>query len=151
MFVRSANNFDRRINSLECATLPKGKSLTVQSQRDSADINKMMERFQRTGMMPQAVRLPTYGDFGDEVFDYMTARNAIRKADEAFMELPPKVRAKFKNDPQAFMEFCAEKKNLPELREMGLAPPEKVVVEEKPMKVEVINPKEKDRGETKNS
>lgn len=151
MIIKSANNFDRHKATLQFATKIKAKSMAIQSQKAEADINMIVKRFGVTGLLPQTVRLPKYGDFGDQVFDYQTAMNAVRQADESFMALPPDIRAKFKNDPQAFMDFCAQKENLPELRKMGLAPPEKVVVEPKPMKVEVVSAEEKQSGKAGNS
>lgn len=104
---------------LEC----KDESRAVQSQKEEADINTIVKRFGLTGQLPQSVRVPTYGDFGDEVFDYTSAMLAIRRADESFMAMPADVRARFQNDPQQFVEFCSDEKNLDEMRKLGLAVP----------------------------
>ena len=47
--------------------------------------------------------------------------NMIARAHESFDALPADVRARFGNDPGAFVEFCSDEKNLPAMREMGLA------------------------------
>lgn len=96
-------------------------SLTQQQFKDDADINVLLERFKVTGVMPQGVRLPTYGDFTG-ISDYRTAADAVFRAQNAFMELPAEVRSRFMNSPQLFLEFCSDPKNLDELRKLGLAP-----------------------------
>lgn len=114
------NNFDREANSDSCCIRDFGPSLTVQSMAEENDVAKLMERYQMTGELPQ--RPVMYGDF-DEVMDYRSAMDAINAADEAFMALDPKVRFRFGNDPQQFLEFCSDAQNLDEMRKMGLAKP----------------------------
>jgi phage internal scaffolding protein len=97
-----------------------GPSQTIQSMAEDADINVMMRRFGVTGQLPQGVRVPTYGDFID-VGDYRSALHAVMEAQDNFMALDPKVRARFSNDPQEFLAFVEDPKNINELRAMGLA------------------------------
>lgn len=97
-------------------------SLAVQSQKAEADINTIVRNFGVTGRMPAAVRLPSFGDFS-QVADYRSALEAVRQAEASFLEVSSAVRDRFHNDPQAFMEFCENPSNLPQLREWGLAPP----------------------------
>lgn len=126
MTLRSARNFDRRLLSLATGLACEDESLAVQSQKDEADINLIVKRFGVTGMLPQTVRIPQYADF-DEVFDFQSAMNVVRQAQEAFNELPAELRRKFSNDPQEFLEFCQHEENLPILKKFGLAverPPE---------------------------
>lgn len=106
----------------------KDKSLAQQQFADDADINVLLERFKVTGQMPAAVSLPQYGDFSS-VMDFRTAQDALLKAKNAFMELPAKIRARFKNDPQELLEFVSDPKNRAEATELGLfkAAPEPVV------------------------
>lgn len=99
--------------------------VTVQSMAEDADINVIMERFGRTGMMPTSVRTPTYDDF-TEVMDYQSALNVLIAAQDSFMELPPKLRSKFDNDPQKYLEFCSDEKNQDEMEKLGLLSPEAV-------------------------
>lgn len=95
-------------------------SLAQQQFKDDVDINVLLERFKVTGQMPQGVILPSYGDFTG-ISDYRSAREAILKAEHQFMDLPGPVRARFQNNPQAFLEFCSNPDNLPELQSLGLA------------------------------
>jgi len=106
-----------RASDLDC----KDPSLAQQSFKDEVDINVLLERFKVTGQMPSGVRLPEYGDFTG-LTDFQSAMSVLLQAQNEFMKLPADVRARFGNSPQAFMEFCNDKANLPELRKMGLAP-----------------------------
>lgn len=105
-------------NGLECLD----DSLTQQHQAEEADINTIVRRFGISGVLPQSIRLPQYGDF-DAIIDYQTALDAVIAADKAFMEVPADIRARFDNQPQLFLEFCSDPSNLEELRKLGLAKP----------------------------
>lgn len=100
-------------------------SKAVQSQKEEADINTIVRRFGLTGQLPQGVRVPTYGDF-DAAIDFKSAQLAIISARQSFEAMPADVRERFANDPQRFLEFCSDDKNLPEMRKLGLAVPEVV-------------------------
>lgn len=95
-------------------------SLAQQQFKDEVDINVLLERFKVTGRMPESIQLPSYGDF-TQVSDYRSALQAVTQARDSFMELPASVRAEFGNSPQRFLEFVSDEKNLPKMREMGLA------------------------------
>lgn len=95
-------------------------SLTQQNFKDEVDINVLLERFKVTGAIPAGVRLPQYGDFST-VSDYRTALDAVNSARNAFMDLPAKIRDRFSNDPQRYLEFCSDPKNSDELISLGLA------------------------------
>lgn len=100
---------------LEC----KDDSLASQADAKDADINVIMDRYARTGQMPVISRLPSFGDFTG-ISDYREALEAVRSAEGMFLALPAKVRARFENDPQQFVEFCQVEGNRLELAEMGL-------------------------------
>lgn len=98
-------------------------SLAVQSQKDEADINTIVRNFGVTGTVNVPIVLPSYGDF-EGIDDYRSALEAVKAAQESFAALPSSLRERFHNDPGAFVEFCENPKNLPELRQLGLANPE---------------------------
>lgn len=104
-----------RGSDLEC----KDPSLAQQQFKDDVDINVLLERFQVTGVMPQGVVLPSYGDFS-AVVDFRSAQDALRRARDAFMELPAQVRARFNNDPQELLEFVSKDENRAEAERLGL-------------------------------
>lgn len=133
-FFRSGYNYDRDAVSLETGIISVGESLTVQSDAEDADINTIVRRFGLTGQLPSNVRAPLSMDF-TEIFDFQSAMNAVRAAEEAFAEMPWEVRKRFDNNPHEFVEFCTELSpdgtklaNLEEMRKLGLAVPEAPVV-----------------------
>lgn len=107
-----------RGSDLEC----NDPSLAQEQFKDDADINVLLERFKVTGQMPEGVRVPQYGDFTG-VSDYRSAMDVVLRAQDAFMQIPAEIRARFGNDPQQFLEFCSDDKNAEELRRLGLANP----------------------------
>lgn len=120
VFLRAPYNYDTDIASEESGLVCPEETLTIQSEKDDADINLIVERFKVTGTLPQRDLPPMLGDFL-EVTDFHTAQNIVRQAQESFNELDGKIRARFNNDPGEFIAFCEESGNLEELRKMGLA------------------------------
>lgn len=131
VFHRALYNYDADAVSNETGLECKDPSRTRQSDAAEADINTIVRNFGLTGQLPQGVRIPEYGDF-DVVSDYRSAVEAIRNADASFMAMPADVRFKFSNDPQQFLEFCANPENLEEMRKLGLAVPAAVPPPESP-------------------
>lgn len=145
--LRSYYDGLQRSVSLACAFVNVGESETVQSEKESADINLIVKRFGVTGLIPESVRTPLLEDF-DAVVDFRTAMNVAREATESFMQLDAVTRKRFGNDPQAFLEFCSDVKNIDEMRKIGLAIPEKMVEPEPPpMRVEVVNVKSAEKDD----
>lgn len=102
-------------------------SLTKQSFKDECDINNIVSRFAKTGVLDHEVLVkPKFGDFLG-VSDYQSALNQVIEAEEAFDNLPAKVRSRFKNQPVEFLEFCADEKNYHEMVELGLIEPSQSV------------------------
>jgi hypothetical protein len=83
----------------------KSKSRTRQEFKDSADINKIMKKYERTGILSSGdvsnSRQPQYGDY--EGIDYMETCNKIAKVEQDFMKQPPEVRALCENDPRQWL------------------------------------------------
>lgn len=87
---------------------------TVQSFKDSTDINKIVARFQKTGALSHLQKYGgEYGDLAD--FDYQTELLRVARAKEIFDELPGEVKREFGNDPSAFFKYAADPKNVNEL------------------------------------
>lgn len=122
--------YPRKDVSIDC-----GVSLTEQSHAKSCDVNRIVKRFERSGIrmekVPGYVDLSgaKFGDFSDGV-EYLDACNSVIKANESFMELPSGIRAKFSNDPGLFLDFASNPDNKDEMIALGL------------MKAEVIKPVE---------
>lgn len=111
-------------------------SRTKQSFKDECDINTIMKRFERTGLITHNNARAAYFDDVSEVPDFAAAVATVRKADEMFMSLPAKLRAEFDNDPQQYVAFCADPANSDRMVELGLKPKPEVVA---PMQVQVMN------------
>jgi phage internal scaffolding protein len=98
-------------------------SLTEQAHKDAVDIKKIIQQYDRTGLITHVNKsVAAYGDF-TAVNEYQQSLDIVNKAQEAFNEIPSNVRKKFGNDPGAFFEFATDPKNHEELVEMGLAHP----------------------------
>ena len=121
-FCRAPGNYDADLVSDATGLVCADPSRTRQDSAEEADINTIVRNFGVTGLLPQSVRVPTYGDF-DTVSDYRSAIEAVRRAEASFMAMPANVREEFYNDPQLFVEFCSHGENLPRMRELGLAVP----------------------------
>lgn len=103
-------------------TIPADRSMTNQADMAAADINLIMAKYEKTGVMidPLGVeRQPMFGDF-TELKNYHEALSAVRDAERIFGLLPAKVRTRFKNDPQELIEFAEKTENHKELVELGL-------------------------------
>lgn len=99
-----------------------GKGGAKQSMKDECDINRIMARYMKTGQVDHLNRYGgQYGFVPSESFH--ESMEIVRKAEEMFMALDSSIRAKFENDPGAFLEFVQDPKNLDEMRELGLAKP----------------------------
>lgn len=119
-FMRTAYNYDMNEAGDESALQCKDKTLTQQHFKEEADINTIVQRFHLTGELPTDVRMPMNGDFSG-VFDFQSAMNAIRAAEESFAAMPAQVRSRFQNNPAAFVAFCSDPENTAEAIKMGLA------------------------------
>lgn len=123
VFVRSAFNYDMDEASNEAGlACPPEESKTQQSFKEECDINEIVRRFGLTGELPDDFRPPMVGDF-TEVMDYKSALNAVIAADEAFMQMPGELRARFDNDPQKLLVFLEDGKNRDEAVKLGLLNP----------------------------
>ncbi len=104
-------------------TIDCGESMTKQSFRDECDINFIMTKWKRTGVIPaeSVGRMrPNYGDFSNPN-DYMEAANRVIDANEAFATLPSFLRDRFANEPANLIAFLADSGNQEEAIRLGLA------------------------------
>lgn len=118
-FLRTAYNYDMDAASDESGLKCEDPSLAQQQFAEECDINNLVERYGLNGELPATVRAPEYNDYS-EVGDFQSAMNAVNAARENFMQLPAKLRARFDNDPQRFLEFVHDDRNYQEARDLGL-------------------------------
>lgn len=122
-FWKTPYNHSTEYEALRSATVNKEPSMTQQHQADEADINKIVQRYTQTGLMPQVPMPPTMQDF-DDVWDFQTAMNTIAAAKHSFQQIAPEVRSRFDNDPARFVAYVDEalqSGKLDELRAWGMA------------------------------
>src|SRR5260370_11458208 len=95
------------------------ESLTRQSEVADADINTIMSRYERSGLLPGMQREGLFMDVSG-IGDYRDALERVMHAQEVFAALPAKVRERFKNDPAALVDFAVDPKNEEEMFALGL-------------------------------
>ena len=126
VFCRSPYNYDMDLASDKAGLTCEDASLTQQQFKEESDINTIVARFMKSGVLPTSTNMPQYVDY-EGVFDFQSAMNVIRSADENFMRMDAKVRARFNNSPQEFLEFFSNPENTDEAIRLGLAVPQAVV------------------------
>lgn len=112
-----------------------GESRTEQAHANEVDINAIVSRYTKSGMLPPGRSNPSYGDFTG-VVDFHTAQQAVVEAREEFMKLPAQVRKYFDNDPGKLISFLENEENREEAIRLGL-------VEERPV-AEPVGPQTAD-------
>ena len=125
-FISAYDNHDALSNETGLKCLDS--SLTQQQFKEEADINFIVDRFMKTGHLPDPVSMPQYVDY-EGIFDFQSAMNVVRAADENFMRMDAKVRSRFNNSPQEFLQFFADPSNVDEAVRLGLALPKPVAKE----------------------
>jgi len=111
----------RKNGSRRVSDKPDQKQVTEQHHAEYCDINAMMRKYYRTGMLPQCTESPVYGDF-TMADDYLTMKTRIADAQADFMKLPAELRQRFKNDPAELLRFLENEDNAHEAVLLGLIP-----------------------------
>jgi phage internal scaffolding protein len=138
--VKNPITYDRDKNSDLAKLVFTSPSRTKQSFRDECDINNILKQFNVTGQLPVGSVQPQYGDFSG-ITDYQSALNAVMAAQDSFLQLPAKVRAKFDNDPALFVEFASDEAHKDEMKALGL-------LREETVQAVVTSPSEPVQGES---
>lgn len=95
-------------------------SVTIQSDAEAADINNILDKYRRTGILEHIqTRHAQYGDFS-EIGDYQEKLNTVMAVTEVFNSLPVDVREEFDNDPANFIEYASQQENRERLSQLGL-------------------------------
>lgn len=120
--VRAPYSYDADEVSLETGVeFDHSTDRAQQHFAKEVDINELVKRFGITGDLPVSKELAEYGDFS-EVVDYKTAMDQLRRGEQAFAELPARVRERFDNEPGKFWEFL-HSDGIDEAVELGLLDP----------------------------
>lgn len=84
--------------------------------RDQSDINFIVDYWTRTGTFSSINPNPARYFDCTVVQDYQSALDTLCKADEILESMTPQQRAKFHNDPVAFIEYFSDPSNFDELK-----------------------------------
>lgn len=102
---------------IDCTNDP---GVTDPSGAEDCDINNIVARFHKTGILPNVDVRSVFADVSDAP-SYQDALQTIINAENQFMSLDAKTRKKFSNDPAEFLDFVENPENAQELVKMGLA------------------------------
>lgn len=92
--------------------------LTEQHHKDDVDIKKIIQRYDRTGVLTNITQMEAR--FGDvDGADYREMMNVIVGVDQKFDALPSEIRNRFQNDPAQLLEFMEDPNNREEAIRMG--------------------------------
>lgn len=94
-------------------------SLTKQSFKDECDINTIMDKFTKTGVLNHVARHQMQYGYATAT-DLREALDIIEQGQSMFMDLPAVVRKRFNHDPAEFLEFVQNPANKEELADLGL-------------------------------
>lgn len=122
------------------------KRMTESHHKDKCDIHRIVKSAVRTGFFDHVSSVQADSSDAFTIPDFKTAMDKIAAAKSAFHELPSKIRFEFRNDPGLYVQFCSDPKNLPRLRELGLANPLVDPAPEVIQKVIVVDQKSGDSG-----
>lgn len=104
-----------------CRHVPIDDGMTRQSMADECNINKIMDKYQRTGAISH---FNNHGERYGEVspLQYDEAMRIFAESNSMYEELPSSIRNRFPS-PSLFLEFVQDPANADELVELGLANP----------------------------
>lgn len=94
--------------------------ITDQSFKNVCDINQVMERFRKTGQLPNfPQKTPFYGSNIDAP-SLTDAFNIVTTAHEMFYQLPAAIRKDMDNDPTRLEAYLADSSNFEKLAKHGI-------------------------------
>lgn len=107
--------YDQHMQKRVQLTTPAEEGRTKPEFKDDCNINKIMARYRKTGLLPESARASAarYGDFSS-VPDFLEMQNRIIAAEHLFESLPAVVRKQFNNSPHEFISAA----QTPEGREL---------------------------------
>lgn len=93
---------------------------TIQSAKPECDINNIVRKYEKTGVLPVMTTPGMYMDVS-EVGDYREALEKVEVAQGVFGNLPSDVRTAFDNDPAAFLDAVNSEEGRDKLEELGIS------------------------------
>lgn len=99
---------------------PFNDGKTKQAFKDDTDINRIVARYQKTGIMSFVAEHKLEYGFATSR-DFRESMEIVAQANSMFEDLPSSLRKRFENDPSKFLDYVQDEKNLDEMYELGLA------------------------------
>lgn len=91
-----------------------GPGRTKQSFKEKVNINSIIARHRKTGMVDHLnSKTPFYGDVSN-ITDYKESVEKVLEANTLFKNMSSEIREKFKNDPSEMIQFLENPDNLEE-------------------------------------
>lgn len=94
-------------------------SLTRQEDARGCDVNVIIRKYYKTGVIPVDQREAFFADVSS-VGDYRGVMERVKSAEAFFYQLPPDTRAEFSNDPAVFLDVVSDPDSRDRLVELGL-------------------------------
>ena len=113
--------YDEDYDPEEYSTHNDEPSLTKQAMQDDCDINNIVARYERDGVLTHVTNMEAEYGFCDGM-TFTEAMITVTKAQSMFMELPSELRERFENDPAKFLDYVdnIDAQNAQEAFELGL-------------------------------
>ena len=103
--MKFRTNYTERPAGIAGISFEADKKLTKDSFKDDCDINRIVDRYARTGELPRTNPIQAqYGDVSNLPESYLEAVNLVTQAEQTFGALPAAVRAECGNSPALFLE-----------------------------------------------
>lgn len=99
-------------------------SMTKQEFVAECDINNIVKEYLITGQVQHIAAKAAQGQYLDlpQPMDFQESVHVVMQAQQAFESLPSRVRERFGNDPEQFLQFFYDPANADEARELGMLP-----------------------------
>ena len=97
-------------------------SLTKQAHRDECDVNKIIAKYRKTGVIEHLNNNPQNFDYAPGV-DFQEAVELVQQGEDQFNQLPASIRTQFDNNTSDFVDFVSNPANHEEMIKMGLIVP----------------------------
>lgn len=95
--------------------------LTEQHYKQECDITNIVRKYEKLGITPEMMLFNESETM--DIIDapsYLEAMNQIAEANNLFDGLPARIRQRFHNSPENFLEFMGDSKNIDEIEKIGL-------------------------------
>lgn len=94
-----------------------GPSLTRQSDASECDVNNIMKRYEKTGMLPPYANPGFFADVS-AMGDFRQVVDTVAQTSAIFEQFPAAFRAEFDNDVATFVNWATDPANAGELKSL---------------------------------